>query len=107
MAKPQAAPMIIMPSTQRFNTPARSTTSSPDAAIRSGVEAVMTVRMKLTENISLRISVSVSSMGGHGFLRVAHQTNAIDDQRVASEHVEQQDALENLGQVERHLDGNL
>ena len=37
-AKPQTAPVIIMPSTPRFRTPARSTTSSPIAAKRIGVQ---------------------------------------------------------------------
>src|ERR1700733_11046451 len=99
--------MIIMPSTPRLRTPERSTTSSPDAARSSGVEAVITVRMKLTENISFRISMTVSSMGGRGFACAAQQTDAIDDQRVASQHVKQQDALEHFGQVERNLDRNL
>ena len=44
-AKAQTAPMIIMPSTPRLSTPARSTTSSPDAASSSGVEATITDRM--------------------------------------------------------------
>ena len=35
--------MIIMPSTPRFRTPARSVTSSPMAARISGVAAVTTV----------------------------------------------------------------
>jgi hypothetical protein len=43
--KPQAAPTIIMPSTPRFSTPARSVTSSPVAASSSGVEAASTARM--------------------------------------------------------------
>ena len=44
-AKPQAAPMIIMPSTPRLSTPERSATSSPAAASSSGVEAASTERM--------------------------------------------------------------
>lgn len=43
--KPQAAPTIIMPSTPRLSTPERSVTSSPLAAIRSGVDAASTARM--------------------------------------------------------------
>ena len=54
-AKPQAAPTIIIPSMPRLSTPERSTTNSPDDASRSGVEAVITVRMKLTEKIRLKI----------------------------------------------------
>ena len=43
--KPQAAPTIIMPSTPRLSTPERSVTSSPVAAINSGVDAASTDRM--------------------------------------------------------------
>src|ERR1044072_3172941 len=89
-AKPQAAPTIIMPSTPRFKTPARSTTSSPDAASSSGVDAVMMVSRMASAN----------SMGD---LRGEQQAEAIEDERVAGEHVEQQDALEHLGEVERDL----
>jgi hypothetical protein len=42
-AKPHTAPMAIMPSTPRLRTPARSATSSPRAATRSGVEAATMV----------------------------------------------------------------
>ena len=42
---PQAAPTIIMPSTPRLSTPARSVTSSPVAAINSGVDAASTERI--------------------------------------------------------------
>src|SRR5579871_4287847 len=92
--KPQAAPTIIMPSTPRLSTPARSTTSSPAAASRSGVDAVMMVMM----------TASANSMGD---LRRSDQAEAIEDERVAGEHVEQQDALEHLGEVERHLQRDL
>jgi hypothetical protein len=40
-AKPQIAPVIIIPSTPKFNTPARSTTNSPIAANMIGVEAII------------------------------------------------------------------
>src|SRR5882724_579195 len=93
-AKPQAAPTIIMPSTPRLSTPARSTTNSPEAASRSGVEAVMMVS-------------TIASMNSMGNLRREHQTEAIEDERVAGEHVEQQNALEHLGQVQRHFERNL
>src|SRR3984957_1918181 len=43
--KPHAAPTIIMPSTPRLSTPERSVTSSPVAAINSGVDAASTERM--------------------------------------------------------------
>src|SRR3954451_13837748 len=82
-AKPQAAPTIIMPSTPRFRTPARSTTSSPDAASSSGVEAAITVSR----------TASTNSMDD---LRRKDEAEAVENERVAGEHVEQQDALENL-----------
>src|SRR5438477_1022637 len=93
-AKPQAAPTIIMPSTPRFSTPARSTTSSPEAASSSGVDAVITVRR-------------TASMNSMDDLRREQQAEAVEDERVAGEHVEQQDALEHLGEIERHFQRNL
>ena len=41
--KPVTAPITIMPSTPRLSTPERSTTSSPTAAMSSGVDAVAMV----------------------------------------------------------------
>src|SRR5215471_12004663 len=87
--------MIIMPSTPRLSTPARSTTSSPAAASSSGVEAASTARTM----------ASTKPMGGLAVGR--DQTEAVQDQGIAAEHKEQKNALKNLGQVERHLDGNL
>src|SRR6185437_7142852 len=86
--------MIIIPSTPRLSTPERSTTSSPEAASSSGVDAAITDRM-----------MASSSMRGlsHG----PDQVDAIDDQRVAGEHVEQQNALENLGEIGRDLHRDL
>src|SRR3954469_21344463 len=90
-AKPQAAPMIIMPSTPRLRTPERSTTSSPAAANNSGVEAAITEMMM----------ASSSPIGG---LRESpDQPDAVDRQRIAGQHEEQQYALKHLGQIERHL----
>src|SRR5262245_27703925 len=83
-----------MPSTPRFSTPARSTTSSPEAASRSGVEAVITVMRTASMN-----------MGG-GF-RSKNQPETVEDQGVACEHIEQQDALEHLREIERHLQADL
>src|SRR5262245_55735323 len=83
--------MIIMPSTPRLRTPERSTTNSPDAASNSGVEAAITDRMM----------ASSSSMDG--LPDGAQHADAVDDERIAGQHVEQQDALEHLGEVERHL----
>src|ERR1700733_12202970 len=96
-AKPQAAPTIIIPSTPRLSTPERSTTSSPVDANKSGVEAVTTVKIKLTEKIRLKMLPSASSMGGYRLAHGSQQANAIDNERIASEHVEQQDALKDLG----------
>src|SRR5690242_17384682 len=93
-AKPQAAPTIIMPSTPRFSTPARSTTSSPDAASSSGVEAATTVSRM----------ASMNSMDG---LWGGDDAESVEDQRVAGEHEEQQDALEHLGEIERHFQRDL
>src|ERR1700686_4329179 len=87
--------MIIIASAPRLSTPERSTTNSPDAASKSGVDAAITDRMM----------ASSSSM--HGLSDGAQQTDAVDDQRVAGEHVEQQDALEHLGEVERNLHRDL
>src|SRR3954470_20416397 len=85
--KPQAAPTIIMPSTPRLSTPERSVTSSPLAAIRSGVDAASTARM-----------MASTSSTGHLTAR-ENQLEAIENERIAGEHVEQQDALKNLGDV--------
>src|SRR5580704_2010986 len=87
--------MIIMPSMPRLSTPERSTTSSPAAASSSGVDAAIT---------EMRMASSMP-MGSSGTR--CDQTEAVEDERVAGEHVEQQDSLEHLGEVERHLHGNL
>src|SRR2546421_13058238 len=83
-----------MPSRPRLRTPARSTTSSPEATSSSGVEAVITVSR-------------TASMNSMGDLRRGKDTEAVEDQRVAGEHVEQQNALEHLGEVERHFQRDL
>src|ERR1700733_12582425 len=84
-----------MPSTPRLSTPERSTTNSPDAASNSGVEAAITDRMMASSSSMRRLADG------------AEGTDAVDDRRVAGEHVEQQDALEHLGDVERHLHRDL
>src|ERR1700728_3530445 len=86
---PQAAPTIIMPSTPRLSTPARSVTNSPVAAISRGVEAASTERM-----------IASSSATGH-LSRRENQAEPIENQGIASQHVEQQDALKDLGDVQR------
>src|SRR5450432_2878658 len=86
--KPQAAPTIIMPSTPRLSTPARSVTSSPVAASSSGVDAASTERM-----------MASSSPTGH-LSRREDQPEAIENEAVAGEHIEQQNALEYLGDVQ-------
>src|ERR1700754_2474229 len=87
--KPQAAPTIIMPSTPRLRTPDRSVTSSPVAASRSGVEAASTDRM-----------MASSSSTGH-LSRRKDQAEAVKDQGIAGEYVEQKDALKHFGDVQR------
>src|SRR5580693_2231275 len=84
--------MIIMPSRPRLSTRDRSATSSPAAANNSGVEAAITDSM-MASNIS---------MGG--LSERADKADAVDDHGVAGQHVEQQDALEHLGEIERHFD---
>src|SRR3954453_23748764 len=83
-----------MPSTPRLSTPARSTTSSPEAASISGVEAVTTASRTASMN-------SMDDLWG------GQQTDAIEDEGVAGEHIEQQNALKHLGEVERQFQGNL
>src|SRR5690606_33514033 len=98
-AKPETAPMIIMPSTPRLSTPARSTTSSPVAAIRSGVAAVAMVS---------RTSSNVSMRGLPRSRRLAaHQSHAVVDQRVAGEHEEQDRALEGAHHLVGYADRDL
>ena len=86
---PQAAPTIIMPSTPRLSTPERSVTSSPVAAINSGVDAASTDRM-----------MASSSSTGH-LSRRGNQPEAVENKGIAGEHVEQQNALKHLGHVQR------
>src|SRR3981081_4010392 len=92
---PQAAPTIIMPSTPRLSTPARSVTSSPVAAISNGVDAASTARM-----------IASSSPTGH-LLRRRDQAEAVENERVAGEHVKQQDALEHFCHVQRDFHRDL
>src|ERR1700676_4057305 len=89
--KPRAAPTIIIPSTPRLSTPARSVTSSPVAAINSGVDAASTDRM-----------MASASSTGH-LSRREDQPKAVENERVAGEHVEQQNALKDLGDVQRYF----
>jgi hypothetical protein len=93
--KPQAAPTIIMPSTPRLRTPERSVTSSPVAAISRGVDAASTDRM-----------MASASSTGH-LPRCEDEPEAIEDQGIAGEHVEQQEALEYFGDVQRNFHRDL
>src|SRR3954453_44550 len=93
--KPQAAPTIIMPSTPRLSTPERSVTSSPAAAISSGVDAARTER-----------TMASSSSTGHLSGR-DDQPEAVGNQGIAGEHIEQQNALKDLGDVQRDFHGDL
>src|SRR5690606_17870732 len=96
-AKPVTAPMIIMPSTPRLSTPERSTTSSPMAAMSSGVAAVAMV---------MTTASNMGRLPGRGGLR-PYQTDAVVDERVAGEHEEQDEALEGahhlVGKADRDL----
>src|SRR5579863_4346110 len=89
--KAQAAPTIIMPSTPRLRTPERSVTSSPVAAISRGVDAASTDRMMGSSSSTWHLS------------RGRNQPNTVEDQRIAGENVEQQDALKSLGHTEGYL----
>src|SRR4029077_5787768 len=93
--KPHAAPTIIMPSTPRLSTPERSVTSSPVAAINSGVDAASTDRM-MASNIS---TVHLP--------RRENQPEPVEDEGVAGEHIEQQNALKDLGDIQGYLHRNL
>src|SRR6266700_3636415 len=93
--KPQAAPTIIMPSTPRLSTPERSVTSSPVAAIRSGVDAARTDR-----------TMASSSSTGHLSGR-DDQPEAVGNQGIAGKHIEQQNALKDRGDVQRDLHRDL
>src|ERR1700704_5846712 len=85
---PHAAPTIIMPSRPRLRTPDRSVTSSPVAAINSGVDAASTERM-----------MASSSPTGH-LSRRENQPETVENEGVEGENVEQQDALKHLGDVQ-------
>src|SRR5215510_7252971 len=89
--KPQAAPTIIMPSTPRLRTPARSVTSSPVAAIRSGVDAASTERMMASSSSTRHLTVGED------------EAEAIENEGIAGVHVKQQNALEHLGDIQRDL----
>src|SRR5476651_2672250 len=93
--KPHAAPTIIMPSTPRLSTPERSVTSSPVAAINNGVDAASTERI-----------MASSSPTGH-LSRRENQPEAVENEAVAGEHVEQQNALKHLGHIKRNFHRDL
>lgn len=97
-AKPVMAPITIMPSTPRFKTPDRSTTSSPMAAISSGVAAVAMV-MRIDSSI-LFDPLECRGLSG----AVSYQSDAIMDEHVTGENEEQQHALECTCNLVRHAD---
>src|ERR1700730_6850206 len=78
--------MIIIPSTPRLSTPARSTTTSPTAASRSGVDAASTARM-----MDSRSPISCLAM-------TRDEPEPVKDEGIARQHVEQENALEYFGQ---------
>src|SRR5690606_2866336 len=84
-------------STPRLSTPDRSTTSSPMAAISSGVAAVAIVRMTAS-------NIGCLPCGSH--LRT-DEADLVVDQGVAGEHEEQDHALEGTHHLVRKADGNL
>src|SRR6516164_8969689 len=94
-AKPHAAPTIIMPSTPRLRTPERSVTSSPVAAIRSGVDAASTVRMMASTSSTCHLTIRKD------------KPEAVEDQGITGEDVEQQDALKHLGDIQRDFHRDL
>src|SRR5579871_3697476 len=89
--KAQAAPTIIMPSTPRLRTPERSVTSSPVAAINKGVEAARIDRMMGSSNSTWHL------------WRGGSQPDLVENEGIAGEHVEQQDALKDLGDIEGYF----
>src|ERR1700716_1278194 len=88
---PQAAPTIIMPSTPRLSTPERSVTSSPVAAINSGVDAASTERIMASSNPTGHLS------------RWKKEPEPVENKGVAGEHVEQQNTLKYLCDVQRNF----
>src|SRR3954447_2591292 len=107
-ANPVTAPMIIMPSTPRLSTPERSATSSPIAAIRNGVDEAMMVRMmSCVSSMSRRPSRRNRRSQAVVLGLAPHQAEAVEDQGIAGEHVEQQQALDHLGDADRHFQRDL
>src|SRR5579859_922709 len=92
---PHAAPTIIIPSTPRLSTPERSVTSSPVAAINSGVEAASTDRMIASNMATMHLSGR------------ENQPESVQNERVAGEHVEQQNALKHLCDIKGYFHCNL
>jgi len=72
-----------------LSTPERSVSNSPVAAIKSGVDAASTERM-----------IASTSSTGH-LSRRKNKPEAVENERIAGEHLEQQDALKDLGDVQR------
>src|SRR3712207_7810452 len=94
-----------MPSTPRLSTPDRSVTSSPMAAIRSGVEAVMMVRRMASNVVTGALSFSTYERSrGH---RPSDDPQAVGHEGVGGEHAEQQHALEGVAEIEGQLEEDL
>ncbi len=77
---PQTAPMIIMPSTPRFRTPAFSTTNSPIAASMMGTDATISEAIRTTGSIPAEHyapPAADESMRPHA---TSHPASVIDDQ---------------------------
>src|SRR5690606_30430265 len=99
--KPTTAPTAIIPSTPRLSTPDRSETSSPSAAKRSGVAATTIV-----SSIPCSSSIPMARLHGKARRRPG-DPHPVEDQRVAGEDEEQQQPLEDAGDLLRDGVGNL
>src|SRR5262245_42441011 len=92
--KADTAPITIMPSTPRLRTPERSTTSSPMAATRSGVATAMLERIRC----------SMRSAGSQSQPRQTLKRDAVMNQGIAAENVEEEDPLKQLAHLGRHAE---
>src|SRR5260221_10830164 len=95
---PTTAPTAIIPSTPRLSTPDRSATSSPSAAISSGIDAVTMVRRMPV------ISAPMACFHGCGDpRRCAHDPDAVNDEGVGRQDQQHQNALKDVGELRRDM----
>src|SRR5262245_23535443 len=106
--KPAMAPTIIMPSTPRLSTPERSATSSPVAAMRSGVAAIMAlIRMLARSSMGQALRSGQAPHGPDGRLRrgarggrgraLRDPTRAVVNEHVDGKQEKQEHASEHGG----------